>query len=161
LIQVPGGKSAVTIPSSVTSIGEMAFSSCSVLTSVTFETGSLLTTIGKGAFNVCRVLTNISLPESVTTINEQAFQYCATFTSISIPSGVGSIGNNAFTGCASLTEVTFVAGSNIANDNFGDSAFPEESNGLGGNTLKTAYANAVTKSGTYTRATNGPTWAKN
>jgi hypothetical protein len=41
---------SVTIPASVTSIGEWAFSSCTGLTSVTFGAGSNVTSFGDYAF---------------------------------------------------------------------------------------------------------------
>jgi hypothetical protein len=52
----------------------------------------------------------------------------------------------------------FATGSNITSNNFGKDAFPEGSDGSGGNTLKTAYSTG--KAGTYTRPTNGFTWTK-
>ena len=53
-----GGLTSVTIPSSVTSIGDSAFSYCSGLTSVTIPNS--VTSIGKSAFEGCRGLKNIT-----------------------------------------------------------------------------------------------------
>jgi hypothetical protein len=88
----------------------------------------------------------------------QAFSFCSSLTSVTIPASATTIGGEAFNSCASLTSVTFAAGSNITNVNFGTNAFPEGSNGDGGNTLKSAYS--AGKAGTYTRAANGDTWTK-
>ncbi len=66
----------VTIPSSVTSIGEYAFSSCSSLTNITFEDNSQLESIGSRAFYNCNSLTSITISSSVTSIGSYAFQYC-------------------------------------------------------------------------------------
>jgi len=88
------------------------------------------------------------------------FQDIKNLVSIILPNSVTSIGNNAFQNCTSLTSVTFATGSNIPDANFGNNVFPEGSTGAGGNTLKTAYNNATTKAGTYTRSANGSTWSK-
>ncbi|GHT25121.1 hypothetical protein AGMMS4957_19330 [Bacteroidia bacterium] len=75
----------MTIPNSVTRIGEAVFYGCSGLT------GAL--TIGN----------------SVTSIGFRAFLYCSGLTSVTIPSGVTSIGREAFQGCKGLTSVFCLA----------------------------------------------------
>ena len=65
---------AVTIPSSVTSIGDWAFSHCSGLTSVTIPNS--VTSIGKWAFDDCGSLTSVTIPSSVTSIGNYAFVNC-------------------------------------------------------------------------------------
>jgi len=94
LIECPTGKSeSITIPSSVTSIGDMAFSKCTSLTSIT-------------------------IPSSVTSIGSYAFNYCASLTSITIPSGVTSIGSSIFYYCISLTSINVdIANLNYSSDN--------------------------------------------
>jgi hypothetical protein len=84
LIQCPGGwAGAFTILSSVTSIGNGAFSSCTSLTSIT-------------------------IPNSVTSIRDWAFYFCTSLTSVTIPDGVTSIRNYTFYYCTSLTSITFL-----------------------------------------------------
>ena len=95
---------SVTIPNSVTWIGSYAFWFCYVLTSVTIPNS--VTSIGNYAFNGCTDLTSVTIPNSVTSIGESAFHYCTNLTSVSIGSGVTSIGNYAFQSCHSLTSVT-------------------------------------------------------
>ena len=68
---------SITIPSSVTSIGNYAFYNCDSLTSVTFEEDSQCTSIGKNAFQDCDSLISITIPSSVTWIGEDAFAYTA------------------------------------------------------------------------------------
>ena len=105
LIQYARGKSATsfTIPSSVTSIGDYAFSGYSSLTSI--EIPNSVTSIGYRAFYYCDSLTSIEIPNSVTSIGYGAFSYCSSLTSIEIPDSVTSIGSDAFYHCSSLTSV--------------------------------------------------------
>ena len=93
-----------TIPSSVTSIGESAFSGCVELTSITIPNS--VTSIGEGAFSGCSGLTSITIPNSVTSIGDFVFSACRGLTSITIPNSVTSIGNSAFHECSGLTSIT-------------------------------------------------------
>ena len=127
LMQCPPTKGSVTIPGSVTTIGNGAFTGCSILTSITIprsvtaigdyafaECKSLasitipesVTTIGYGAFRGCSGLTSVTIPESVTTIGESAFSYCKSLASVTLPGSVTVIGDYAFDGCSSLASVT-------------------------------------------------------
>ena len=108
---------SITIPSSVTSIGSNAFQSCLSLTSITIP--SSVTSINSNAFQSCSSLTSITIPSSVTSINSNAFQSCSSLTSITIPSSVTSIGSNAFYGCLSLTSIIIPASVKL----IGSSAF--------------------------------------
>ena len=89
---------------SVTSIRDLAFHSCSSLTSITIPES--VTSIGNYAFAYCSSLTAITLPEGVTSIGDYAFLGCSSLTSITIPASVTSIGNYAFCECSSLTTIT-------------------------------------------------------
>ena len=85
---------SVSIPASVTTIGEKAFADCGV-TSVTFATNSQLTTVDMYAFFSSSSLQSIALPDGVTTIGVAAFNGCNNITSISIPDSITTIENRA------------------------------------------------------------------
>ena len=99
---------SITIPNSVTSIGENAFWRCYGLTSVTIPNS--VTSIGNYAFYDCDALTSITIPNSVTTIGEGAFYNCSSLTSITIPNSVTNIGEQAFYGCSDLTSIVVNSG---------------------------------------------------
>ncbi len=71
---------SVTIPNSVTTIGENVFSGCTSLASVTIPDS--VTEIGYTAFYNCKSLTSITIPDSVTKIRGYAFCGCSSLTSV-------------------------------------------------------------------------------
>ena len=96
---------SVTIPNSVTSIGRSAFSDCTSLTSVTIPDS--VTDIGDDVFNGCSELTSVTIGNTVTSIGSYAFSCCSGLTSVTIPDSMTSIGGAAFIYCGGLTSVTF------------------------------------------------------
>jgi len=121
------GLTSITIPASVTSIGDNAFQGCTGLTGITIPAS--VTSIGNNAFQGCTGLTGITIPANVTSIGSNAFSSCSalasvTFaegfsmsignwfsnltnlTSVTIPASVTSIDNQAFSGCSGLTDIT-------------------------------------------------------
>jgi len=92
----------------VTSIGNDAFFNgqgiYSKLTSVTIPNS--VTNVGDGAFAECGGLTNITIGTNVINIGTDAFQACNGLTNIAIPASVISIGNEAFADCGHLTAIT-------------------------------------------------------
>ena len=110
LITYPTGKTetAYTIPNSVTTIGDCAFYSCGLLTSITIPNG--VASIGEKAFYQCGGLTSITIPVGVTSIGDYTFWYCGGLTSIIIPDGMATIGDYAFGYCRNLTSITIGSG---------------------------------------------------
>jgi hypothetical protein len=110
------GLKSVTIPSSVTSIGEGAFMLCWNLANLSVATGNpsyqaddgvLFTKGGKTLvqYPIEKPGKSYTIPPSVTSIGNRAFWGSKFLTSMTIPSGVTSIGNRAFEQC-SLKSVT-------------------------------------------------------
>ena len=108
----------MTIPNSVTSIGDYAFGQCTSLESVTIPNS--VTSIGNEAFDECTSLTSVTIPNSVTSIGERAFEYCESLTSVTIPNSVTSIGDYAFSCCTNLTTVKILSTNigSISSDSF-------------------------------------------
>lgn len=94
---------SVTIPNSVTYIGDFAFDD-TYITSLTIPNS--VRHIGSNCFYNCCKLVSVTLPNSITSINPDTFTNCSSLKSVTIPSSVTSIGDGAFLQCTSLTSVT-------------------------------------------------------
>ena len=88
----------VSIPASVTRIGDNAFRGCSRLGtfSITDAENSKLLEIGDYAFNGCSQLKAITLPDKLLKIGMHAFSECDAMDEITLPDSVSAIGANAF-----------------------------------------------------------------
>ena len=112
------------IPTSVTSIGDNAFTVCRSLSKIVIP--SSVTSIGSGAFSFCRSLSDIIIPSSVNSIGDNAFRYCSSLSDIVIPSSVTSIGSGAFSYCRSLSDIVIpVSVTSIGNRAFYGCNFPD------------------------------------
>jgi hypothetical protein len=81
-----------------------AFKQCEKLVQVTLP--STLKSIGAVAFGFCPALRDIVIPEGVTQIEHSAFRNCSAMTSLTLPSTIQEIGEWAFEGCSAMTTVT-------------------------------------------------------
>lgn len=109
LIYCPKGKSgSYTVPSSVISIRDQAFSGCKHLTSIKVPHG--LKNIGGWAFEGCSGLTSFTIPPGVTCIEGGVFQKCSSLSHVEIPNSVTSIGYFAFYDCSSLSSILIPEG---------------------------------------------------
>jgi len=113
----------VTIPSSVTSIGDYAFryvkninysgtatgSPWGAITVNGYEEGDLVYSDDtKTQLTGCSIFaTSATIQNTVTSIGDYAFYKCAQLTDISIPNSVTEIGNKIFYGCDGLTEPVY------------------------------------------------------
>jgi hypothetical protein len=95
---------SITLPKNVTEIGFGAFEGCSALETVTFSEN--LVTIGNGAFKDCVALKNLTIPAKVESIGYAAFWNCDAITEIAIPQSVKSIDDGAFYDCDALAKAT-------------------------------------------------------
>ena len=108
----------ITIPDSVSTIGERAFQGCAI-SSITIPDS--VTSIGNHAFSECESLTSIAIPDSVTNIENGTFRDCKSLRSVAIPDSVSTIGNYAFSGCTTLTGLALPNGiTSIADQAFRD-----------------------------------------
>ena len=87
---------------------DCAFEDCSGLTSVTIPDS--VTSIGDSAFEDCSGLASVAIPDSVTSIGPYAFDGCGGLTSVTIPDSVTSIGYGAFGGCSGIESLVVTAG---------------------------------------------------
>ena len=114
---------SVTIPNSVTNIGEKAFNSVPNIIYNGIATGSpwgarsmngyvdgylVYTDASKTTLLACFTSAEgeIIIPNNVTSIGEAAFYDCSSLTSVTMPNSITSIGSRAFWGCSGLISVT-------------------------------------------------------
>ncbi|MBQ3767671.1 MAG: leucine-rich repeat domain-containing protein [Prevotella sp.] len=102
---------SITIPSSVTSIGDNAFFWCSNLTAVQISDIEAWCNINftnefanplyhaHHLYLNGREIKKLDIPNSVTSIGQAAFHNCSGLTSVTIPNSVTSIGRYAFAKC--------------------------------------------------------------
>ncbi len=96
---------SVTLPTSLTSIGNNVFLNCSALQEISIPGN--VDTIGNSAFKGCIGLTTVRLSTGLETIGESAFEDCTKLASIMIPANVAEIQANAFKNCGKLNTITF------------------------------------------------------
>ena len=118
------GLTNITVPSSVSTIGDNTFGNCTGIKTLTWDAIHCISNGNMPTSNIESVtisnsvqslpnnfvkdskIATISIPNSVTSIGNNAFQGCSGLTSITIPNSVTSIGKSAFYGCSGLTSVT-------------------------------------------------------
>ena len=118
---------SITIPNTVTTIGEYAFYCCTGLTSLNIPNSVInigneafsetawynnfpdgVVYAGKVAYKYKGTMpdnTNIMIEEGSVGIASNAFAHCTGLNSISIPNSVTNIGNSAFQGCVGLASI--------------------------------------------------------
>lgn len=136
----------ITIPSTITSVGENAFDNCGKLTYNEYdgarylgndsnpylvlvdakETSIVKCTVNNStvaicddAFYNCANLQVLTIPNSVTSIGARAFYNCSRLGAINFPEGSTFIGSETFYGCTSLESINIPA----SVSNIGTSAF--------------------------------------
>ena len=95
---------SITIPNSVTLIGDDTFSDCTGLSSITIPES--VTSIGNNAFENCTGLSSITIPESVTKLGKNVFYNCTGLTGVTLPLSLPHIESGMFFGCTQLSSIT-------------------------------------------------------
>lgn len=102
-----GGLEQITISDNVTEVGEHAFEDTG-LRSVTI--GSGITELPKSIFSGCNYLTDVILSEGVKVISGSAFWSCTSLEGIRLPSSVTAVYYGAFENCSALEYVVLGSG---------------------------------------------------
>jgi len=98
----------VFFPSTITEIGDYAFSECYNLRRLVFDKSCSLIRIGKHAFSSCKSLETIFIPPSVQVMDTAAFKSCISLRTVhfSESSNIEDIGAYAFENCTSLVSIS-------------------------------------------------------
>lgn len=97
----------VSMPDTITRIGDNAFAYSAQLQDVTLSAG--LQSLGEGVFYQCSALTEITIPDGLTELPENTFNYCTSLQRVVLPSGLTTIGSSGFYRCAKLTDINVPA----------------------------------------------------
>ncbi|MBQ8146897.1 MAG: leucine-rich repeat domain-containing protein, partial [Clostridia bacterium] len=95
----------ITIPANVTAINNKAFQNNTSLVEINFA-GTSIKAIDNPAFENCKRLPSVVLPEGLETIGNCIFNGCSSLKSVTLPSTLTTVnGNNNFYNCTALETV--------------------------------------------------------
>lgn len=95
----------ITLPDTVSLVGENAFAGCTALEQVTFGKG--LTLLDKGCFRNCTSLDSVTLPARLQEIGRDAFANCEALEQVVLLGQVQVIRDGAFAFCIRLSDLTY------------------------------------------------------
>jgi len=115
---VPASLKTVVITGG-SAINDYAFYGCNSLENITIP--STVTRIGNDTFYGCSSLSNVTISYGVTSIGFRAFMGCTSLESVTIPNSVIGIGKQAFADCSSLASITlpYVGQNGVSNSFLG------------------------------------------
>lgn len=113
----PGTPGYITLGEGIESISDKAFYGCINIASLTIPDS--ITSLGNRVFYKCSGLRELSVGAGLTEIEDYAFYGCALLEKLTLSDSITRIGNYAFRGCTALTEINF--GSSVTE--IGDFAF--------------------------------------
>lgn len=113
------GLETLNLNSATKSLSNSCFSSCSNLTSVSFNT-STGNTLGQSCFSGCKKLTSITFNGTKNTIGVSCFSGCTKLETItfSVTQNTTTLQNNAFENCSSLKILNIPSGVTVKNQVF-------------------------------------------
>ena len=97
------------IPSTVKTIGTLAFSNCSGFTQLVLP--DAMEILGHSTFSDCSGLTELIFPSALQVIESHAFSDCSGLVSLTLPSSLQTIENRAFWSCTGLTGTLYIPAS--------------------------------------------------
>jgi hypothetical protein len=97
----------VRAPDNIESLGSSCFAFCTMIRTVTFDSGSRLSHIEHDAFRECSSLSSICIPSSISQIFRDWFFTCYPFSAVTFEfdSKLSSIGDYGFADCSSLSSI--------------------------------------------------------
>lgn len=93
---------SVTIPSTVTNIGDSTFYYCENLKNITIPDS--VNTIGRDAFSYCKSLKSVKIPYGVKTL-VSTFMFCSSLEEVTLPDSITDIGSLTFTYCTNIKKI--------------------------------------------------------
>ena len=99
---------SITIPSTVTSLGNFCFAELPNLKKITIP--SSVKEFGKGLFDWCTSLEEFTIPANMKEIPSETFENCTSLSKVTIHSKVTSIDYLAFAECTSLKQIKLPSG---------------------------------------------------
>ena len=98
------GLKTIIIPSTVKRIEQNAFKNNSTLENVIIQekNGEGVEYIGEGAFYGCSNLQTINLPDTIETIESECFRYCTKLDNVKLPTKLTILASLTFQGCTNL-----------------------------------------------------------
>lgn len=98
----PSAKAKVTIPASVTKVGNGLFCWANVA-EVTWNAKT--SQIGNMTFYMCEYLEKVTISDSVTTFGDEVFAYSNNLKSVKLPANLSTVGTGTFVKCTALKSI--------------------------------------------------------